>query len=257
VGKRAEKLMKKLFSLFLFLLVPATQLRGDTSNGAEVAAAKDIADILDQRDRLVTEVAQLTSEVQKLRNDADQLSKTEDEIVKLKSEVSDLQKNLSGPGNATRIDNDNINLKALTQDLGGQSSKQLRDQADSKEKTIKEKQAQIGGLLSSLTGKLSGEQTFKQSISFYYAALIAIVILGFFSIAFRDEDVRKAIFSGEAGIQFVTLFSLVIAIILFGISGILDGRELGALLGGLSGYILGRTRQGQGTPPPGGGGGGT
>jgi hypothetical protein len=33
----------------------------------------------------------------------------------------------------------------------------------------------------------------------------------------------------------------VIAIILFGITGILEGKELSALLGGLSGYILGRT----------------
>jgi hypothetical protein len=46
---------------------------------------------------------------------------------------------------------------------------------------------------------------------------------------------------GEFGIQFVTLFSLIIAIILFGVLKILEGRELAALLGGLSGYILGRT----------------
>ncbi len=40
---------------------------------------------------------------------------------------------------------------------------------------------------------------------------------------------------GQSGIQFLTLFSLVIAIILFGIKG----KELAALLGGLSGYIFG------------------
>src|SRR6476620_2525461 len=51
---------------------------------------------------------------------------------------------------------------------------------------------------------------------------------------------RRAIFSGETGIQFLTLFSVVIAIILFGIINILEGKELAALLGGLSGYILGR-----------------
>lgn len=39
---------------------------------------------------------------------------------------------------------------------------------------------------------------------------------------------------GQSGIQFLTLFSLVIAIILFGITGILKGKELAALLGGLS-----------------------
>jgi hypothetical protein len=51
---------------------------------------------------------------------------------------------------------------------------------------------------------------------------------------------RTTIFSRESGIQFITLFSLVIAIILFGILEILHDKELAALLGGLSGYILGR-----------------
>ena len=56
---------------------------------------------------------------------------------------------------------------------------------------------------------------------------------------------REAIFTGESGIQFVTLFSLVIAIILFGVLKILEGKELAALLGGLSGYILGRGSRSQ------------
>jgi hypothetical protein len=64
------------------------------------------------------------------------------------------------------------------------------------------------------------------------------VIAGFFAVSF-DHRVRRAIFAGQAGIQFVTMFLLVSAIILFGIMGTLEGRELSALLGGLSGYILG------------------
>lgn len=81
---------------------------------------------------------------------------------------------------------------------------------------------------------------------------MALVILGFFYIASRDDSIRQAIFSGDSGIQFLTLFSLVIAIILFGITGILEGRELAALLGGISGYILGRTAAtlSQPEPPP-------
>ncbi|HJX84185.1 MAG TPA: hypothetical protein VJ723_07570 [Candidatus Angelobacter sp.] len=84
------------------------------------------------------------------------------------------------------------------------------------------------------------KQKFKTSMSTTFAVLVGLVILGFFAVAFFDENVRREIFSGTAGIQFVTLFSLVIAIILFGITGILEGKELAALLGGLSGYILGR-----------------
>jgi hypothetical protein len=55
-----------------------------------------------------------------------------------------------------------------------------------------------------------------------------------------------------AGLQFITLFSLIIAIILFGVMNILEGRELAALLGGLSGYILGRSNLGHGTQNEGG-----
>jgi hypothetical protein len=85
------------------------------------------------------------------------------------------------------------------------------------------------------------KQTFKLEMSLVFAFIVALVIIGFFAVAFKDEKVRQEIFSGQAGIQFITLFSLVIAIILFGITGILEGKELSALLGGLAGYILGRS----------------
>ena len=85
------------------------------------------------------------------------------------------------------------------------------------------------------------KQEFMTMVSLGAALLVALVIILFFSVAFRDGAVRRQIFSAEAGIQFITLFSLIIAMILFGVSGILEGRELSALLGGISGYILGRT----------------
>lgn len=93
------------------------------------------------------------------------------------------------------------------------------------------------------------KQDFKKQISLYCAFLIGIVILGFFVIAYGDAVVRREIFSGQAGIQFITLFSLVIAIILFGITGVLEGKELSALLGGLSGYILGRSSSAKPSTP--------
>lgn len=45
--------------------------------------------------------------------------------------------------------------------------------------------------------------------------------------------------------------SAVIAIVLFGIIGELEGKELFALLGGLSGYILGRANMPMPSSPPG------
>ncbi len=85
---------------------------------------------------------------------------------------------------------------------------------------------------------LNGHYT--DSATWVFGALVGAVIVGFFVIAIRSTKIQETIFAGDSGIQFVTLFSLVIAIILFGILHILEGKELSALLGGLSGYILGR-----------------
>ncbi|MGO6968124.1 hypothetical protein [Rhizobium leguminosarum] len=87
------------------------------------------------------------------------------------------------------------------------------------------------------------ESAYTDRSTIIFAILVGGVIIGFFAIAFISPAVRDAIFTGESGIQFVTLFSLVIAIILFGVLKILEGKELAALLGGLSGYILGRAGQ--------------
>lgn len=84
------------------------------------------------------------------------------------------------------------------------------------------------------------EQDFKFWMSVIFAVLIGTVIIGFFWTAITDEKVRRAVFAGQVGLQFIALFSIVIAIILFGITGILEAKELSALLGSLAGYILGR-----------------
>lgn len=83
--------------------------------------------------------------------------------------------------------------------------------------------------------------TFKLILSAIYALIVFGLIIGFYILAYQDKDMRSTIFSQQSGIQFITLFSLVIAIILFGILEILHDKELAALLGGISGYILGRT----------------
>jgi len=96
----------------------------------------------------------------------------------------------------------------------------------------------------------SAENEFKRDISTSFTWLVGMVIVLFFLLALWDSNMREVVFSAEAGIQFVTLFSLVIAIILFGITGILEGKELSALLGGISGYILGRSSTPSAPKPP-------
>ena len=105
---------------------------------------------------------------------------------------------------------------------------------------LRDMQSRVDDQINTLLIPESAQNKFKLWVTAAFSALVGVVILGFFVVAAIDETVRRSIFSSQSGIQFLTLFSLVIAIILFGITGILEGKELSALLGGLSGYILGR-----------------
>lgn len=98
----------------------------------------------------------------------------------------------------------------------------------------------LGTKVTELNNTKYVSQKFKKQISWSFALLVGIVIIGFFIIAYKDDSIRKTIFSGDVGLQFITIFSIIIAIILFGISEVLGGKEIAALIGGISGYILGR-----------------
>ncbi len=84
------------------------------------------------------------------------------------------------------------------------------------------------------------DQRFRTNMSILFAVLIAILLSVFFFLIFKrgDQNIAKSLLS-ELGLQFITLFVLIIAIILFGILDILKGSELAAILAGISGYILG------------------
>ncbi|MDR2383676.1 MAG: hypothetical protein LBD76_07340 [Prevotellaceae bacterium] len=84
-------------------------------------------------------------------------------------------------------------------------------------------------------------QDFKIWISLTFSGLIAVLLLAFFLIIFKRSDLSlsKHLLS-SSGLQFITVFILIIAIVLFGILGVLGGSELAAILSGISGYILGK-----------------
>lgn len=119
-----------------------------------------------------------------------------------------------------------------------------RDETDLR--TVTEELGKVDAEISHRVNIEAKAQMFKTWMSILFAVIVAMVIVGFFVVVRSDPEVLRTVFSAETGIQFITLFSLVIAIILFGITGVLDGKELAALLGGLAGYILGRS--GIGTP---------
>jgi hypothetical protein len=84
-------------------------------------------------------------------------------------------------------------------------------------------------------------QDFRIWISLTFSGLIAVLLLAFFFIIFKrsDASLLQLLLSG-AGLQFITVFILIIAIILFGILNVLGGSELAAILSGISGYVLGK-----------------
>ncbi len=85
------------------------------------------------------------------------------------------------------------------------------------------------------------QQNFSIWISITFASLIGILLVVFFFLIYTKSNEAVGIqLLGESGLQFVTLFILIIVITLFGILGILEGRELAAILSGISGYILGK-----------------
>lgn len=88
------------------------------------------------------------------------------------------------------------------------------------------------------------DQEFRKKISIGFAYLLGSLLLIFIAVVFRSQKNIADYFFSDTGLQFITLFVLIIAIILFGILKILEGRELAAILAGISGYILGKSRNG-------------
>jgi hypothetical protein len=108
---------------------------------------------------------------------------------------------------------------------------------------IRQKEAaliEVEELIGNEIGMGANQYIYRTIVSLIFAGIVAYLVYKFFKTIEQNEKVKESIFSGEAGIQFITLFSIVIAVILFGILEILGSNELSALLGGLSGYILGK-----------------
>lgn len=210
------------------------------------------------RDAVAQQLSDLRNQQEKHQNDLGNLEKTraflQETVSPKKQDVIEIEAELTTI--KLRISEEEQNQKqqlaeyeALKQRLTAKLDALNKQEINLTDKLTAAKQVidQKGRRLSVLENEInilliprSAKDDFKFSISVIFALLVGAVIFFFFRVSLKDEIVRRMVFSAEAGIQFVTLFSLVIAIILFGITGILEGKELSALLGGISGYILGR-----------------
>ena len=237
----------------LFVLPPFLKAQATAGSDLPKLDDKSFVELTDTRQSLEKEILQLQQEVDALntrREDRETLEQQKAYIEKTYANVN--------PATPKPIkDSYNAQIRDLTNRID------IAEMKDPKQVLIgnlhdrnvlldakKKQKTQVEQKLSDLLNIEKPRQTFKTWMSLVFAALVGLVIIGFFIIAWRDENVRREIFAGQAGIQFITLFSLFIAIILFGITGILQDKELAALLGGLSGYILGRgSKDTPGTAP--------
>jgi len=96
--------------------------------------------------------------------------------------------------------------------------------------------------LNDLSSRELTEFSFKKHIMVIVGALIAIILVCFFTgVLYKATDAVKQKLIGETGLQFITIFVIIIAVILFGVMNILKGSELAAILSAIAGYILGKT----------------
>jgi hypothetical protein len=236
-----KKFTIQLFSLILICGVANTVLGQTQSVDVETLKGMPFLELVDMKVSLTSEIAELQQIIKEMPkkiqvaeiNDRE-LSRYNDELKKL----NDLK--VKTPEDKLKIASLTAEINDLKDQIGDQTAATYKAELLAKQKELDDKQTAMQNVRKVLASIYTPEQEFKRTMSGIFAMLIGLVIIGFFSLSHKDEKIRQAIFSGETGIQFLTLFSLVIAIILFGITGILEDKELAALLGGLSGYILGR-----------------
>jgi hypothetical protein len=222
----------------LLLTVSAVVLAADnTQTGGQDITTASVGPLLQERDQLTDTIKEKESTMAGLQSylswrglEAGYKQQLEDAKKRNapSKEINEIQKNL---------DNAHSNV-------GAQSEPDLKasiDRLGSEIAALKKRRSDIESEMNRRFDIVKPKQDFITKMSFAFAALVGMVIIGFYLLAWIDEGLRREMFSRQSGIQFITLFSLVIAIILFGITGILESRELSALLGGLSGYILGRS----------------
>ena len=117
----------------------------------------------------------------------------------------------------------------------------LNKLADKKD-TIIEEISLAHTRIDTLYNALFDEGKFRLNVTILFSCIIGSLLILFFALIYLKSgpDIAEDFLSSGNGLQFITLFCIIIAIILFGVMGILEGKELAAILSGISGYILGK-----------------
>jgi hypothetical protein len=68
----------------------------------------------------------------------------------------------------------------------------------------------------------------------------ALIILFLAPLFYRSEELRRSIITSGVLVELMTVFLLTAAVIILGVDGRIPAEVIGTLLGGVSGYVLGR-----------------
>lgn len=222
---------------------PAPAAASDT----DVAGIKDVRSLLAERETLTAELRELDQTVDDLQKQINSLKPADmlqNDVTQANTVLDKLNKRASTPPTETQqeqIDKQERYLATLTANLNAiTTSKPLLATTRSERDKKRSRLLAIEQRIAQLFDATHDQNVFRLYATISFGVLVLIVVGGFYLIAWYKEGVAATIFAGELGMQFVTLFLIVIAIILFGIMGTLEGKELSALLGGISGYILGK-----------------
>jgi hypothetical protein len=193
--------------LIAFLTLMSSALYAEMNNpGQEIP--KDFLGLADLRGSLSSEIIALEHEIKDFE------SRTSDiEFMKLELETKKKNfKSISNKENPSEADKEFIAESQFHIFKMEQEIKQLEAsgiELGKKQLLLNSKKGLAKAVQERIANMLSPEQAFKKTMSVTFAVLIAFVIIGFFFISWQDGKIRQAIFSGQAGIQFLTLFSLV------------------------------------------------
>jgi len=207
----------------------------------------------DQREQLEAEIVDLQEELDTIRFRFNVRLGDEQRVQGLKEELDKLEK--TTPPNQRKIADARRELEYYESKLasaGAVSAADLANQLNATTGDLKDRRAAKSQVETKIDRLLSLElvtQEFKRNMSYSFGGLVALLLVGYLVIAGLDPSVRLKLFSPPTALQMLTLFSVIIAIILFGITGVMDERSLSALLGSLIGFILGKFSQSSPNPP--------
>src|SRR5436190_1563898 len=183
---------------------------------------KDYFQLDAERSRLLKQVAEQESRIKTIHSKLPEVKRTE----ATEKEIEETRRKPNKTAEDIKKMRDFDENLGLFFDDENQTSQQLETELQQLERDHTTNLASLQCIDSVIKAWLSPEGNFRLWMSGIFAVLIGLVIAGFFILAYVDMKVRRAVFAGQVGLQFLALFSIIIAIILFGITKILEAREL-------------------------------